>query len=445
MMDNETESKKGRETGLEQTNYLLMSSIKLCDKYYTQIEKKLRSFAESQPSPLPENANELKELEQQFWSDLKSAKESNEGIVIAYIVGVYLKLQQLALLHLNTSRKNDVYFIHGIELRTGEGENEFLYNLYIHLGDLSRYQKNGKTAKQFYLKARWLNPNNGQSYNQLALIHSQDPIKSIYYYARAYLAVEPSKIALNNLKLSVKHFLGSSPLVKLLFDRTPSAGRPDKIKIDNWLYLTVIAIFAENVAAMAQYLFDELNYWFKFKSITINSSVIRDEKDEIDQHCLFASFDLFLDYCSVNAANGTSPTTAADNTASSGSSAAASPNLFSTKLSQFNPADYERQLRDFKRIIDDYSTKIGLTCTAPDPVAFRHDFMLQGLSLLTDLHAGLTFTRQDNQGAYSLNRLIARIGFKLGQLLEQIDRRSKSTRPKKMRNVALQSILNAGN
>lgn len=438
-MDSEQEVKKSksRETGLEPTNGLLMSSIKVCDKYYTQIERKLRSLAEQQQPP--ENPNELKDLEQQFWSELKSAKESNESIVIQYIVGVYLKLHQLTLLHLNASRKNDTYFIHGIEVKRGNGESDFLYNLYIHLGDLSRYQKNGKIAKQFYLKARKLNPNNGQSYNQLALIYSQDPIKSIYYYARAYLAMEPSKIALNNLKLSVKHFLSSSPLVRLLFDCPPSAGRPEKIKIDNWLYLTVIAIFAENVAVVAQYLFDELSYWFKFKSITMQSSMIADEKDEFDHKCLFASFDLFLDYCFVNCSVNATGNSAASPVGQA--AAPSSPNMFSAK---FNLLDYDRQLRDFKQIIDDYSTKIGLNCSALDPVAFRHDFMLQGLSLLQGVHAGLKFTVKDNSYACSLNRLIGRIGFKLAQLIDQIDRRSKPTKPKKMmRNVALQSILNA--
>ena len=431
MMDNELESKKSREIGLEPTNYLLMSSIKLCDKYYAQIEKKLRSLAEG----AAENPNELKELEQQFWIDLKSAKDSNEPIVIQYIAGVYLKLQQRTLLHQNASRKNDAYFLHGIQLKPGE--SEFLYNIYIHLGDLSRYQKNGLIAKQFYLKARWLNPNNGQSYNQLALVYAQDPVKSIYYYARAYLAIEPSSIALNNLKLSVKHFLSSCSLVRLLFDRTSSGSRPDKIKIkiDNWLYPTVIAIFAENVAAIVQYLFDELGNWFKVKSITISSSLIRDEKDELDHNCLFASFDLFLDYCLINAiADGASPT----------KDSLASPNLFSTK---FNLLDHDRQLRDFKQIIDDYSTKICLNYTTPDPVPLHHDYMLQGLSLLQSAHASLTFAPVDTKSAYnrvSLNRLIGRIGYKLGQLLDQIDRRSRPIKPKKMmRNVALQSILNA--
>lgn len=424
-MDNELDGKRNKykETGLEPTNGLLLGSIKVCDRYYTLIERKLRSLAE-QPQP-PENANELRDLEQQFWSELKSAKDSNESIVIQYLIGVYLKLQQLVLTHLNASRKNDVYFLHGLELRRGHDEIDFLYNLYIHLGDLNRYQKNSKIAKHFYLKARWLNPNNGQSYNQLALIYAQDPIKSIYYYARAYLAVEPSKIALNNLKMSVKHFLGSSALVRLLFE--PSAGRPEKIKIDNWLYLTVIAIFAEKVAAVAQYLFDELNYWFKFKSITMQSSVIRDEKDESDHQWLFASFDLFVDYCTVNASTATD----------AASPPSSSPNMFSAK---FNLLDFDRQLRDFKQIIDDYSTKIGLDCSTFDSVALQHDFMLQGLSLLQPVHAGLSFTTKD----CSLNRLIARIGFKLTALIDQIDRRSKPNKPKKvMRNVALQSILNA--
>lgn len=251
-----------QETTLEMTNQLLINSIKLCDKYYNQIEKKLKmitDYRNDQSLNQSENTStELKDLENEFWNELKTFKEANEPIVIQYIIGVYVRLQQITLFYLNLNKRNDIYFINGIEFKSAE--NEFLYNIYIRLGDLNRYQKMGKLAKQFYLKARVLSPHNGQSYNQLALIYSQDPIKSIYFYVRAYLAIEPSTIALNNLKLSIKHFLNSSPIIKLLFD--DSSIKLEKIKIDNWLYLIVISIFADNVGAIVPYLFDDVNYWY---------------------------------------------------------------------------------------------------------------------------------------------------------------------------------------
>ena len=430
---------KSKETSLESTNYLLLNSIKLCDKYYNQIEKKLRQLtdyrSESNLNLQLENTTELRDLEQQFWNDLKTFKESNEPIVMQYVVGVYTKLQQITLLYFNLSKKNDVYFIHG--LNSKNCETEFLYNVYIHLGDLSRYQKNVKIAKQFYLKARSLNPHNGQSYNQLALIYGSDAIKSIYFYVRAYLAVEPSKIAFNNLKLSVKHFLNSNPLIKLLFDNTTS--RPDKIKVENWLYLIVIAIFADNMNAISQYLFDDINYWFKFKSISINSH-LHDQKDEIDTKYLFAGFDLFLDYCLSCGTNGQPEN---NNNKHQAASNSANQNLFSTK---FTLIDYEKKLKDFKELIDSYSTKVNLNTTL-DPIALRHDFLLQGLNLLQKQHSNLIFTDKNSKYAKNLNLLICRIRQKLDQLIGLIDKKAKQAKQtqKKMRNVALQSILNGAN
>ena len=457
-MDNLIKDSK-LETGIESTNNLLLKSIEVSNKYYNQIDKKLRSVIELRTnqeatnqnqldsfkdSTFTSSSNELKELELQFWNDLKEYKEANEPIVIQYILSVYVKLQQLTLLYFNSNKKNDVYFIHGIEIKAKE--SEFLYNIYIHLGDLSRYQKNNRFAKQFYLKARSLNPNNGQSYNQLALIYSTEPIKSIYYYVRAALSVEPSKIALSNIKFTVKHFLNSNQLIKLLFDNNPQSTtvKPDKIKIDNWLYLIVIAIFSDNVNAITKYMFDDINYWFKFKSITINSSLINeDNKDEFDHKCLFASFDLFIDYCLIYGLN--SSTAAADNSPSANSSSTSQSSLFSIK---FNLLDYERELKDFKQLISDYSNKVNLNSTDFDLIALRHDFMLNGLGFLQKQHSNLTFTNKDNKYACSLNRLISRINFKLSQLIPLLDKKIKSfkqTQKKMMRNVALQSILNSNN
>lgn len=165
------DAKSKVENSLESTNYLLINSIKLCDKYYNQIEKKLRQLTEcrNESNSQLENTNELRDLEQQFWTDLKAFKEANEPIVLQYIIGVYSKLQQITLLYSNLNKKNDAYFIHGIGLKSCE--NEFLYNVYIHLGDLSRYQKSSKIAKQFYLKV-----------SQSNIIISQHSIKESKYF-----------------------------------------------------------------------------------------------------------------------------------------------------------------------------------------------------------------------------------------------------------------------
>lgn len=427
------------EPTLESTNYLLLNLIKLCDRYYNQIEKKLRQLTEyrneSNLNLQMENGNELKELEQQFWNDLKTFKESNESIVLQYIIGVYTKLQQITLLYFNLNKKNDTYFIHGI--CTKNCEIEFLYNVYIHLGDLSRYQKSIKIAKQFYLKARSLNPLNGQSYNQLALIYGSDPIKSIYFYVRAYLAVESSKIAFNNIKLSVKHFQNTNQLIKLIFDSSSTATKPDKIKVDNWLYLIVIAMFADNMNSIVNYLFDDLNYWFKFKSISINSS-LHQEKDETDTKYLFAGFDLFLDYC-LNCLSNQESNQRTDSSTATNQMGSSTKNLFTIK---FNLNDYDKRLKDFKEIIESYSTKVNLNSTI-DPIVLRHDFLLHGLNLLQKQHSILIFTDKNSKYAKNLNLLICRIRLKLAQLIAQIDKKTKQTKQtqKKMRNVALQSIL----
>lgn len=73
--------------------------------------------------------------------------------------------------------------------------------------------------------------------------------------------------------------------------------------------------------------------------------------------------------------------------------------------------------------------------------------MLQGLNLLQKQHSQLIFTNKDSKYATNLNRLICRINLKINQVVSIIDKKIKQQKQsqKKIRNVALQSILNASN
>lgn len=73
--------------------------------------------------------------------------------------------------------------------------------------------------------------------------------------------------------------------------------------------------------------------------------------------------------------------------------------------------------------------------------------MLQGLNLLHKQHSKLIFSDKDSKYATNLNRLIGRINLKLNQLVTIIDKKHKIAKQshKKIRNVALQSILSGSN
>lgn len=81
-----------------------------------------------------------------------------------------------------------------------------LYRMYIHVGDLYRYDSKYKEAQQFYGNASKLSPGRGNPYNQIAVVaqlkDAAAPLNAValYWYARSLLAThEPFEISKANL------------------------------------------------------------------------------------------------------------------------------------------------------------------------------------------------------------------------------------------------------
>lgn len=81
-----------------------------------------------------------------------------------------------------------------------------LFRMYIHVGDLYRYQSNYTKSQTFYAKASRLSPGAGNPYNQLAVVaqlkDTAAPLNTValYWYARSLLTThEPFEISKANL------------------------------------------------------------------------------------------------------------------------------------------------------------------------------------------------------------------------------------------------------
>ena len=81
-----------------------------------------------------------------------------------------------------------------------------LFRMYIHMGDLYRYEANYSKAQEFYEKASKLAPGSGNPYNQLAVVaqlkDTAAPLNTValYWYARSLLTThEPFEVSKANL------------------------------------------------------------------------------------------------------------------------------------------------------------------------------------------------------------------------------------------------------
>ncbi|UYV63364.1 SMG7 [Cordylochernes scorpioides] len=79
----------------------------------------------------------------------------------------------------------------------------------VHVGDLARYRGQSHQAETFYRRALDLSPNNGQPYNQLALLEAASGAKlsSVFYYMRSLAVQFPFPNAATNLQKLFSNFL----------------------------------------------------------------------------------------------------------------------------------------------------------------------------------------------------------------------------------------------
>ncbi|CAG5136359.1 unnamed protein product, partial [Candidula unifasciata] len=72
----------------------------------------------------------------------------------------------------------------------------------VHLGDIARYRQQMEQAQTYYRHAANLSPNNGQPYNQLAILEASrgDKLSTVFYYIRSLAVRHPFPVAATNLE-----------------------------------------------------------------------------------------------------------------------------------------------------------------------------------------------------------------------------------------------------
>ncbi|RUS91468.1 hypothetical protein EGW08_000792 [Elysia chlorotica] len=72
----------------------------------------------------------------------------------------------------------------------------------VHLGDIARYRQQTEQAQTYYRHAANLSPNNGQPYNQLAILEASrgDKLSTVFYYVRSLAVRHPFPVAATNLE-----------------------------------------------------------------------------------------------------------------------------------------------------------------------------------------------------------------------------------------------------
>ncbi|KAK7094739.1 nonsense-mediated mRNA decay factor SMG7-like isoform X2 [Littorina saxatilis] len=72
----------------------------------------------------------------------------------------------------------------------------------VHLGDIARYRQQGEQAQTYYRHAVNLSPQNGQPYNQLAIleVNRNNKLSSVFYYVRSLAVRHPFPVAATNLE-----------------------------------------------------------------------------------------------------------------------------------------------------------------------------------------------------------------------------------------------------
>ena len=327
--------------------------------------------------------------------------------MLNYLVGFYISLLESVMIW--PSRK-DPYLVSLSYTHLPDNTKLLLYNILIHIGDLNRYLSNNNLAESYYQNARKLNVMRGHAYNQLAIVTSMNSFKCIYYSIRASKSCEePTMIAESNLKMALNRI--NNKLLKKIFNlkMNPKSENQNENQLEieigvedlpdqgaDWLYLSVICIYVDNLKPIFKPLINYIMVLSNDKSSSINNH---------DLDFAMMSLDVLIDWITIQ---GTRKSFA---------------------------DEYAQELRDLKAKFNEInenenSNETKLSSTK----ALFHDYVLRGFSLLKQVHSTLEFEKEEEL-QIDRNALQLRLNDKIEKIF------GKLIKPKKMRNVALGSIL----
>ncbi len=330
------------------------------------------------------------------------------------MIGFYVSLLESVLI---SSRRKDPYILYPNSFQISVSAKLLLYNILIRIGDLNRYLNKTSIAETYYLNARKLDVMRGHAYNQLAIMtpHSE-PLKCIYYSVRAAKScVEPIVIAETNIKAAVNRF--DCNILKKIFKFSRNINRDESLNEETelypkrgieWFYLSVISIYSENFKPIFKPLIDY---------IIANCETSNEFLNNNNLNFSLMAFDVALDWISLK------------------------------DLKKIFAEEYAKEFKELKakltnclEIVNEHknsSENSQNNYSKSETVlskALFHDYVLRGFSPLKQIHQSLAFDRNEVL-IIEFYPLVIRVNDKLEKLF------GKSMKPRKIRNVALGSIL----
>ena len=291
-----------------------------------------------------------------------------------------------------------------------------LYNIMIRIGDLNRYLSNTSISETYYLNARRLDVMRGHAYNQLAInTPISQHLKCIYYYCRAAKScVEPIIIAETNLKVAVNRF--DSGILKSIIKMGSNSSQQliesdDQLVVTypqkgiEWFYLSVISVYSENFDTIFKPLIE-----FLITNCELTSNRHLDNDINNDMNFALMAFDVALDWIQLKAIQKTFF------------------DVYATQLKNLKTG-----LKTCAEMIREYEDE---TENESQTKPLFHDYVLRGFSPLSSIHDKLDFDSSETlviQSYRLMNRVIEK--------MEKLFGKSVKPKPKRMRNVALGSIL----
>ncbi|CAG2171740.1 unnamed protein product [Oppiella nova] len=353
--------------------------------------------------------------EKQLWNDIKQYRHQKDTILIEYLIGFYVSLMEAIV---TNDRHKEPYLLFAINSQLSATTRLLLYNILIRIGDLNRYLNKTSIAENYYLRARRLDPTRGHAYNQLAInTPLSQHLKCIYYYCRAAKSsADPIVIAETNLKVAVNRF--DSDILKSIIKNgsNVSDGSPDDQQLIptypqkgiDWFYLSVISIYSDNMDTILRPLIQ-----FVITNCELTSNKHLDCSNNKDLSFALMAFDVSIDFIALKAQQKSFF------------------DVFAKELK-----DVKAALKSCSDVLNDSKDSDKEGQSDSHTKALFHDYFLRGFSPLTPIHSQLVFDANETL-VVRADQLVLRVVNKLDKLLSQ----PKSVKPKRMRNVALGSIL----
>lgn len=411
--------------------------------------------------------------EQTLWSEVKKIRSLNDPSIFLHLIGYYHAI---------------LYQI----IKFFDSNDLFQYNILVRLGDLSRYVDRLDVAEYYYCNARNLFPQFGHAYNQLALLTKPtNCFKCCYYYARAAKSTEKplNSIADSNLRIAVNKY--DCKILNLILENHVAdlnLSHPDfkNVKLPktsfDWLYVIVVAIYADNIAPIARQFLSYLNDNFATHKSTIILDGVKTTAIycDRDSYILLASLDILLDWMKLGSqgklicgsiasevrqiraslltvvnscknGNELSYSNIHDRPMDQTNSTNTSDEALPSKVQQNGTNLADSTVHDFSHT--DASQSLSPSQASPvRPLALPHDYVMRGFSPLEPVHKNLFFkvssrgkgmmfncVLEDNSSGQKFvdSQQLLLISLRLKNKIDS----SGSPLRKRTRNIALESIL----